>query len=87
MGTDRRILAGGAAAAGEWSPGVGDADVAGRLRDLGFETVAGPDDTGDPSFLVEVVAAFGDAAGQIAQNLTALDVEKTGRSSTIDRHG
>jgi hypothetical protein len=49
------------------------------LRDLGFESVARPDDARDPAFGVEVISAFGDAAGQISQDFTALDVEKTSR--------
>ncbi len=73
------IIARRTSAAGERASGVGDADVADRLRNLGFESVAGPDDTDDPPFLVEVVAAFGGPAGKIAQNLTALDVEESGR--------
>ena len=73
------ILAHGAPAAGERASGVGDADVADRLRELGFEAVAGPDDPDDPPLLVEVVAAFSGPAGKIAEDLTALDVEEPGR--------
>jgi hypothetical protein len=73
------ILARGAATAGERTSGVADAYGADRLRDLGFETVAGPDDSDDPPLLVEVVAAFGGPAREIAENLTALDVKKSSR--------
>ena len=73
------ILADGATTAGERTSGVGDPNCAGRLRDLGFETVSGPYDACDPAFGIEVIAAFGNAAGQIAQDFTALDVKKTSR--------
>ncbi len=72
------VFADGAAASGKRAPGVGDSDGAGRLRDLGFKTVAGPYDACDSAFGVEVIAAFGDAAGQISQDFTALDVKETG---------
>jgi hypothetical protein len=73
-----RIFAGRAPATGERSPGVGESNGASGLGDLGFETIAGPDDPDDLSFLIEVVPTLGDAARQITQNLTTVDVEETG---------